>query len=408
MKVLVRHIAWIASVALVSCSASDPVDPTPQPPQQLMPISIVGGLQSERQETRAGERGLEEVLTGEKKFKLFGYKNDAFEAPNYTSYQVVMPNFDVCWIANSAYTTNSNTNDWEYVGQGNTPEQRAEQTIKYWDFGAKAYRFFGYAMGNATASPATSPAAVSVPGGYPTGTSTTATSVAFSSTVDASSEATIAAAPYFSQLWFSDGNPANYPDRIFGQPVQLKFLKPFARVRFMFTFVNDLSFGREKLSNIRFYPTRPLGASTTPVINTAGTVTVTYPLKGTETVETWTTSAVTASLPAFAIDYYETPSPMPAGHPVDGQSTTWPNSPQKWYTVLPNTAQGSYTLEVAVVSNEIKTAIVPAEYMQWKPGYQYTYKFKITETGGITMDIIQVAINDWTNRQSSQHTVYNW
>ena len=406
MKVSFRHIAWFAWAALISCSGNDVAEPTP--PQQLMPISIVGGLQSEQQETRAGERGLEEVLTGEKKFKLFGYKNDAFEAPNYTSYQVVMPNFDVCWIANSAYTTNSNTNDWEYVGQGDTPEQRAEQTIKYWDFGAKAYRFFGYAMGNATASPATSPAAVSVPGGYPTGASTTATSVAFSTTVDASSEATIAAAPYFSQLWFSDGNPANYPDRIFGQPVQLKFLKPFARVRFMFTFVNDLSFGREKLSNIRFYPTRPLGASTTPVINTAGTVTVTYPLKGAETVETWTTSAITASLPAFTIDYYETPSPMPAGHPVDGQSTTWPNSPQKWYTVLPNTTQGSYTLEVAVVSNEIKTAIVPAEYMQWKPGYQYTYKFKITETGGITMDIIQVAINDWTNRQSSQHTVYNW
>lgn len=400
MKVSFRHIAWFAWAALISCSGNDVAEPTP--PQQLMPISIVGGLQSERQETRAGERGLEEVLTGEKKFKLFGYKNDAFEAPNYTSYQVVMPNYDVCWIANSAYTTNSNTNDWEYVGQG------TDQDIKYWDFGAKAYRFFGYAMGNATASPATSPAAVSVPGGFPTGASTTATSVAFSTTVDASSDATIAAAPYFSQLWFSDGNPANYPDRIFGQPVQLKFLKPFARVRFMFTFVNDLSFGREKLSNIRFYPTRPLGASTTPVINTAGTVTVTYPLKGTETVETWTTSAITASLPAFTIDYYETPSPMPAGHPVDLQSTTWPNSPQKWYTVLPNTAQGSYTLEVAVVSNEIKTAIVPAEYMQWKPGYQYTYKFKITETGGITMDIIQVAINDWTNRQSSQHTVYNW
>ena len=169
-----------------------------------------------------------------------------------------------------------------------------------------------------------------------------------------------------------------------------------------------VSFGREKLSLIRFYPTKPIGSSTTPVINTAGTVSVTYPLKGTETVETWTTTGITSSIQAFTIDYYETPSPIPTGHPVDGQSTTWPNSPQKWYTVLPNTTQGSYTVEVAVVSNDVKTAIVPAEYMQWKPGYEYTYKFKITETGGITMDIIQVAINDWTNRQSSQHTVYNW
>ena len=406
MKVLVRHIAWIASVALVACSASDPVDPTPQPPQEQMPITFAGGLQSELQETRAGGQGLEEVLTGEKKFKLFGYKNDGYEAPNYTSYQVVMPNFDVCWIANSAYTTNSNTNDWEYVGQGNTPEQRAEQTIKYWDFGAKAYRFFGYAMGNATASPATSPAAVSVPGGFPTGTSTTANAVTFSTTVDASSEATIAAAPYFSQLWFSTGNPSDYPDRQFGQPVQLKFLKPFARVRFLFTFVNDLTFGREKLSHIRFYPTKP-ATGPAPTIATAGTVSVTYPLQGAETTETWTTSNTTG-INAFTVDYYEMPSPVPAGYPVDGQATSWPNTPEKWYTVLPNASQGSYTLEVAVVSDEVKTAIVPAEYMQWKPGFQYTYKFKITETGGITMDIIQVAINDWGNRQSSQHSVYNW
>ena len=381
----------LAGVVLLSaCSKDSTEEPVPEQPQTA--ISFTSGLQSEVEETRAGERGLEDVMTGEKKFQLFGYKNDAYEAPNYTSYQVVMPNFNVRWIANSAYTTTTNTNDWEYVGQG------TDQTIKYWDFSAKAYRFFGYALGNATASPATNPAAVTT-SSFPTESTSTQTAVTFTTTVDASSDATIAAAPYFSRLWFSTGDATAYPDRQFGQPVQLQFLKPFARVRFMFTFAEGLGFGREALKNIKFRPTVNADANATndQQIVTAGTVTVSYPLTGTETTETWTTSAATGSVSLFDIDYYENTPTM-----------TYGANPEKWYTVLPVSTQGTYTVEVSVVTEELKSVVVPAEYMSWKAGYEYTYKFKITEGGGITMEIIQVAINDWSNRQSSDHTVYNW
>ena len=99
---------------------------------------------------------------------------------------------------------------------------------------------------------------------------------------------------------------------------------------------------------------------------------------------------------------------VPDGYPVEAQPTRLNITTEKWYYVLPAENQGSYTIEVAVMTEEIKTAVVPAEYMSWQPGYEYTYKFKITEGGGITMDIIQVAINDWSNRKSSSHTVYNW
>ena len=76
--------------------------------------------------------------------------------------------------------------------------------------------------------------------------------------------------------------------------------------------------------------------------------------------------------------------------------------------MLPRHSQGTYTLSVVVVGGDPKTAVVPAEYMTWTPGYQYTYIFKITETGGVTLDDIQVAINDWHLKESVEHPVYNW
>lgn len=416
----IKYLGLSTLLLLAACSGSDPLEPTPGPapePEQQTAISFSGTMQDEESvtpnaqaapATRAAQ-GLEEVLTN-KTFQVWGYKNDAYEAPNYTSYQAVMPNFTVNWGANTAYTTTSNTDDWEYVDQGDTPEQ---QTIKYWDFGAKAYRFFGYARGNATADPATSPATVTVPDGFPTGNSTptSAETVTFSADVDASTDATIAAAPYFSRLWFSNGNAVDYPTRQFGKPVQLEFLKPFARVRFMFTFVEGLNFGHEKLGHIAFGPSENLdnGDGNDVNINTAGTVSVSYPLKGTATTETWSTTNTTG-IKLFDIDYYEAldPADIPHGYPINTQPTSWPNTPRQWYTVLPNSTQGSFTAQVSVVSEEIKTVVIPAEYMQWKAGYEYTYKFKITETGGITIDIVQVAINDWGDRKSSDHTVYNW
>ena len=401
----------LALILLAACSSSDPVEPNPTPePEQQKVISFSGRMHDEEAVTRA-VTGLEDVLTGDKTFQVWGYKNDAATGNDYTSYQAVMPNFTVNWVANTAYTTTSNTDDWEYVHQGATAAQQAEQTIKYWDFGALAYRFFGYALGKDTpADPLTSAPAVTH-ASVAVGSGSTPSAVTFSATVDASTDANIDAAPYFSRLWFSNGNAATYPDRQFGQPVVLQFLKPFARVRFMFTFVEGLNIGHEKLGHIAFGPSENLdnGDENDVNINTAGTVTVSYPLKGTATTETWTT-APTSGFKKFLIDYYDAPDPgdIPSGVTVDPSLDTWPNKPENWYTVLPNSAQGSYTAQVSVVSEEIKSVVIPAEYMQWKAGYEYTYKFKITETGGITIDIVQVAINNWSNRQSSDHTVYNW
>ena len=45
-----------------------------------------------------------------------------------------------------------------------------------------------------------------------------------------------------------------------------------------------------------------------------------------------------------------------------------------------DTPQGAYIIS-AIIDGKKSTATIPAEYMQWKAGYQYTYIFKITEAG---------------------------
>ena len=77
-----------------------------------------------------------------------------------------------------------------------------------------------------------------------------------------------------------------------------------------------------------------------------------------------------------------------------------------WYMVLPNLTQGSYTLSVKINSAD-KTCVVPEQYMQWLPGYSYTYIFKVTEEGGVEIGWVEYAMTPWTDMEVSK-SVYNW
>lgn len=353
-------------------------------PAQGRPISFAGDMREEREVTRS-PRGLEEVLT-QKTFRVWGYKNMTLDAGAYGGLQEVMSQFTVNWAENSARTTTTNTHDWEYVGQG------TGQTIKYWDMTARAYRFFGLAPG--------------ADGGM---TYLNGSAWSYAST-DAAGTLTLSELdcehpdkmPYVTKLWMGDASR-------FGQAVTLEFLKPVARVRFLFKYAEDLNIDRSKLSAIWFKPTPPANPDEQKAIAVHGTLTLTYPLTGTATEETWTsapgstTIGGNAYIPAFTIDYYEDSDYVPA----DGQRETYPNSPQHWYYVLPRRNTESFTLSVIVRGGEPKTAEVPREYMQWLPGYQYTYIFKITESG-VTLDNFQVGMNTWSVKEMYDHALYNW
>ncbi len=384
----IRLIGLIGLIGLITTScrnSKEEIEPDPEVSTEVA-ISFSGQEGEEQNVTRAGQPLSELGIT---RFTVYGYKNDAYEEPNYTSYQTVFPGFTVNYGANTAYTTTSNTDNWEYVGV------TADQTIKYWDWGAMAYRYFGYALG-AGESP------VSVSAGSVTGSGNAVTQkLSTDGSIDASTAEGIANAPYFTRMWFSTGNVTLYPDKEFGKPVQLEFMKPFARVRFIFIY----SYPREGilLEDKCFKPTTDFDEDpdNDAGIPRKGTVSITYPLTGPEPIVSATAAKDESDaklLDAFTVD----------ADPEDDGKVYPADVPEGWYTVLPNMSQGSYTLSVKINKGVTpRTCVVPEEYMQWLPGYSYTYKFKITDEGGVEIDLVESAFTPWTEYEDS-HSVYNW
>lgn len=372
IALIIGRLLLLAGVLLlVGCysdSALEPeLEPTPVPEQHA--ISFAGSLPEETEVTRAA--GLETVVQS---FKVWAYKDDATNAV-----QTVMPGFNVNWVTNTANTTTSNSSDWEYVGQG------TNQEIKYWDMSAQAYHFFGYASGTTTAGPPEVPASTVTVNTSSTGV------VTMSAAVDATDDAHVAAAPFFSEVWYTDDVAASYT-----VPVVLTFLKPFCRVRFMFTFTEPGVY-RSDVNNKSFAPTENSddNPNNNQVIPRSGTVTVTYPLTGSAKETYAVTGTDNANkLMALTLDYYES-------------SDTSDPYRQYWYTLIPPTSQGDYKLTCTIFGQQ-KEVYIPSQYMQWKPGFQYTYRFKVNDKGGITLDIIQVGINQWVAKGSTERPVYNW
>ena len=353
-----RSLVLLSVMLLSACSADSPILEPEQPTEEdVTPITLGGTMP----EATAVTRTATPLSSSTNTFKVWAYKNNGPSNDPYYSNQTVMAGYRTFWQDGTAGTTSSNTNNWDYVGKetGGDPTQY----IKYWDFSARAYRYMAYAPADATVS--------TVVG---SGTA----DISFSFAVDATDATKIAETPYFSRLWFSDGT---YGQPAWGEPVQLEFLKPYVRVRFMFTQSDpDADF---VLTNIRF---KPVSGNN---IARKGTFSVTYPLLGDATTYTFATSGIDA---ASAIDDLT--------HPYVATTDEF------WYTLLPAAAQGAYEMSLKI-NGEDRTATVPAEYMVWEPNHLYTYVFKITEEGGVIMDQVSVAFKPWSEIEID-YEVFNW
>ena len=377
-----RLLAGLAALALVAaCSEAPEVSEVPEAPQSSQsPIAFSGALASEEAVTRA-ETPLSAYVQN---FRIYGFKNMSHDATaGYGDLQQVFPGYRVLWTENSANSTITNTHGWEYVNRQALGEE--EQTVKYWDWSATAYRFFAIAGISGTNE---------VTGTYKTYDGGTdgeyqAYDVAYQADADYP-----AAIPYYSHLWFQPTD-----SRQFGQPVQLEFLKPFATVRFMFTFEDPAVAKTTELTDKKFRPTND------NTIKKKGNVIVSYPLTGNNVTETFSTHAEAEGMTALTQDYYAAVS-KENGTVVEPYLNADASATGKEYTLLPATAQGSYTMTV-LVNGQPKNAVVPAEFMDWKPGFKYTYIFKVHVDGSVGIDIVQSAFTPWTDHQAT-HTVYNW
>lgn len=371
--ILLFFIINYSLLILTSCSSEQVPEPSGEkekPVQQPTAIAFNGNL-TEEEVTRADDGSTPLQNTGINSFRVWAFKNmDNVLA----TYQTVIPEYYVWYEASGAGTTTTDTNNWDYILTA-----YPEQTPKYWDWEAKAYRFFAVT------------GATTVTGQKVNESDASYSSYKATFTADATNEENT---PYFSKLWFSNNNAGDYPTRLFGKPVQLEFMQPFAKVRFMLTLSDPESKTYTNLEGDDFRPSDPDRS-----IAKKATVTVTYPLVGNETTEQFLVVPNTVTQTLGSLNQRWTEEDDEA-HPATVEN-------HHWETVIPASDQGSYTYKITV-NGEEKKCVVPAQYMNWLAGYRYTYIFKVNADGGVVLETVRTAFINWKEGTDKEINLYNW
>lgn len=368
------------TLCLFSCAGSGQEEPdVPAKPEEPKGVSIsFGGNSGTWQDaptTRANkETGLETIS---KTFKVWGYKTTE---GNYTSgfdkSQNVMNGYIVNWTQPAAGGTGS----WDYTGIRNE-ELQTTQTIKFWDYSSTSYRYFAFSPANAKVT-----TTFLSEDGNTTTDAAAATQTSFSIPFEYKENATSSPTPYISDLWLSDNQ--NFENRKYGACVKLTFAPIITKVRFKFNYLKDTKIS---ITDIVF---KNINDNPSP---TKGKIIVSYPITGTGTKASykWETTETGTELIKFTIPYEE-----------DADLNHQTTERKKWYFVPPlgdcNKPQGAYII-TATIDGKKSTATIPAEYMQWKAGYQYTYIFKITEAGTV-ISFTNLQVEKWTESAPIQNT----
>ncbi|MBR2205004.1 MAG: hypothetical protein IJ898_01425 [Prevotella sp.] len=246
--------AAMALVALASCSTDEMIGVTgPQDNSPSGESNAIVFASAAQGVTRAGE------LTGATAAEKLGYMfvvegtKGTEQGPGATpasanspSTTVVFDNYLVGYDYNSAGRTESNTNNWEYVGLESGIEDKLSsatwsalhpsgtsaqvQTVKYWDYSVDQYDFIAWSTGACEAVPTPVPAEAAAPAPGKVQVTRINTGNTLSSngfTMRASSADDLKQCYYTDIITVEKGvNGANY-----GKPVTLTFKNMAAKVR---------------------------------------------------------------------------------------------------------------------------------------------------------------------------------
>lgn len=394
-----KHIFIISALAicLLSCSTPEQDDLLiPEPQQGSISFGGNSGSWQDAPTSRAGETGLETI---EKSFRVWGYKNTGGnKTDGFTEPQKVMDGYIVNWNQPAA----GNTGNWEYSGIKNPNLNNATQTVKYWDYSATCYRYFAFSPEDANVTTtilqeggnSTNQAGTTSEEGSSNQAGTTsaegstnqtdkASKVSFQIPFEYNENATSSTTPYISDLWLSD-NQNFGDDKKYGACVKLTFAPIVTKVRIIFKYPENIT--NISIKDISF-------KKTDGEVPTAGNIRITYPITGTETqhVYSWEPEPTQTGIITLSVPYEEETDKI---HQTTERG--------KWYFVPPIEEQGTYTM-TATIDGKTSTAIIPAEYMQWKAGYQYTYIFKITEAGTV-ISFTNLQVEKWTESAPIQNT----
>lgn len=386
--------------------------------------------------TRAGEMtGQSAADKLKSKFTVYGWKTDnATSGKTDGTHEDVYQDYLVTYAANTAGTTESNTKNWEYVGNTSQPIDGAgiPQTIKYWDYSTNRYDFIGWTItgGNAVLKERKQVSSTSVAPSLKFNASTASDlgQVYISDKYTATSDGSKPTGDVLTNADHAKYSLGQYKD----QEVALQFrtLSAKARIGIYETVpgykVSDVVFYKENATIAHNYTYSETNADYTSnqsnatlytasdVFTRSGDVTVKYHDKTYESADTkldntaYTTvdNATKASFFAFGqltnTKGTGTKTAVTAGEPIGTTSPTATmsigNDENTLYTyVFPmetNTEalnlKVNYVLTSTDGSGEVikvtgANAQVPSNYAQWLANYAYTYLFKISDnTNGYT------------------------
>ncbi|WP_294744728.1 hypothetical protein [uncultured Prevotella sp.] len=412
MKKVYLIFAALTSVALFSCTGDELAENAPVTnPEVERPIvfsSLNKGM------TRADYIGKDAAEKLNYKFVVAGKKGSSTAA---TDGVVVFDNYLVEYTENTAHTTESNVANWEYVGKGRIKPAIdhgiTRQTIKYWDYYADQYDFIAWSTGSKTAIFEGNPAGgqVLVSAIDPNATATGA--YTFTGTADDLSQC------YISDL--TTVKKAQYGD----DPVKLSFRQLGTKVRIgIYETIPGYS-----VKDVKFYTKGGLLTKTGGVLDadqivddatlfsagadiyTEGTYTVTFPSvdgsSATDDNKAHVTFAPksgvtqTTTIKWGGLNYTIAEEGEKKGTKFLGRTSSTASfagdAANNYYVIyLPNETGANLNLRVDFTLEAIDgggeeihvknaKAQVPSIYTTWKPGYAYTYLFKISDkTNGRT------------------------
>ena len=403
--------AATALTVLASCTSEN--DFSEAPPQQIVeeqPDVPIVFSSTRDNTTRADITGAEAADLLGNQFVVLGYKGTTTGTPG----SIVFDNYLVEYAENTAYTTESNSRNWEYAGQERIKHAVdngiTSQTIKYWDYSKPQYDFIAWSAGKKTAIYEGTPddGQVLVSAIKATKATDPATGLVEAYTMTGK-------VADLSQCYIADlvtVKKAKYGD----DPVTFKFRQLGTKVRIGIYetvpgySVKNVQFYSAAASNDASADAAKLFTTAANEIYTEGTYTISFPTvddessadnnqahisfvgSGTQaTTINWGSMNYT-----IAEEGEKTPGKVFLGRTSSTLSYAGDAAKNYYVTYLPNekgtnlNLRVNYTLESIDGSGEeieVKgaTAQVPLVYTQWKPGFAYTYIFKISDkTNGYT------------------------
>lgn len=328
---------------------------------ESVPISFVSEVEGENEVTARAP-----MASLAKDFVMYGYKI----MPG-GELQQVFDGYNLAYVAGSAGTSEDNTHGYSYINGTNV--NGTTQEIKFWDFAADTYRYWGYVPGDG---------------------------ISYNSSTHTLSFSNIDATTLVDCLC---SKTKTVEQSEYGQVVQLQFIHPATLVQVRFYCSEQLEADDEiNLTDISFVPN---DLSNKPIV-TKGTVEVQYnPALSSETYTTTASTADGSVLPSLSYDDLQ----LASANCTSSTSAIAKQGAKEMLVMFPHstdTDPTSFTMHVSI-DGDAKTAVVPTSYMHWLPNHRYTYIFKITEAGK-KIEFYDVKVDPWKYGGSQADEWKNW